>query len=243
MSKYVLITGANGGIGRSLVETFAEAGYQVIANMRAEKEGWADFAKETEEKYQVTVRTVYFDVTDTKAVSKAVTGLFKEKIFIDVLVNNAGVAHGGLLQMTSVDTIRQVFDTNYFSVVNMTQAVSRLMMRKKQGSIVNIASVAGIDLDSGNCAYGVSKAAVIAFTRTIAKEMAPYGIRINAVAPGLTDTRMAVMMEDKAGEAMVAQSSMKRLGDPKEIAETVLFLASDKASFITGQTLRVDGGM
>ena len=169
--------------------------------------------------------------------------LFKEHKRIDVLVNNAGVAHGGLFQMTPVSDIKRVFEINYFSVIQITQLVSRIMLRKGNGVIVNLASVAGIDLEAGNCAYGASKAALIAFTKTAAKELAKQGIRINAVAPGLTDTRMATQMEKDAGEDMINASAMKRLGRPEEIANAIFFLASDDASFITGQVLRVDGGM
>ena len=244
MKKRVLITGSAGGIGRAIAERFAKEGsYDLILHARQETEEFFQYVNWIREKYNVVVLPIYFDITDYEMIKKELQKLYQEKVFVDVLVNNAGIAHGGFFQMTSVSEMKRVFEINYFSMVYITQLISRMMIRRKQGTIVNLASVAGIDLEVGNCAYGVSKAAVIAFTKTAAKELASQGIRINAVAPGLTDTRMAVQMEKHAGEEMVNASAMKRLGNTNEIAETVYFLASDKASFITGQTIRVDGGM
>ena len=127
--------------------------------------------------------------------------------------------------------------------MRLTQLVARFMVKQRAGAIVNLASVAGIDLEQGNCAYGASKAALIAFTKTGAKELAAGGVRMNAVAPGLTDTRMAGQMKQNTGEEMVQASAMRRLGHPEEIADAIFYLASDAASFVTGQVLRVDGGM
>lgn len=241
--KTALITGANGGIGRKIIERFCQEGCQIYAHLRKEREEFSVFAQEMEQKYGVAVTGIYFDLTDEEAVKQAVSGLVKEKVKLDILVNNAGVAHGGLLQMTSLKEIRAVFDVNYFSVVQMIQLVSRMMSRSGGGSIVNLASISGLELDAGNCAYGTSKAAVIALTRTAAKELAARNIRVNAVAPGLTDTAMAELMEKKAGEAMVRQTAFQRLARPEEIADAVLYLASGQSSFVTGQVLRVDGGM
>ena len=181
-------------------------------------------------------------MTDYEAMKTAVRNLFKQKINIDVLINNSGVAHGGLFQMTPVSKIKEVFEINLFSHMELTQLILRTMTRAKNGNIVNIASIAGLDLAQGNCAYGVSKAALAAWTKTLASECIKYNIRVNAVAPGLTNTNMAELMEEKAKEEMVSASAMNRLAKPEEIANAVLFLASEKSSFINGQIIRVDGG-
>ena len=241
--KRVLITGSAGGIGRIMAEKFAKEQYDLILHARRETEEFSEYIDSLKQKHGIDILPIYFDITDYEAMKKEVQNLHKNKISIDVLVNNAGVAHGGMFQMTSLADIKNVFEINYFSMVQMTQLIMRMMTRRKKGSIINLASVAGIDLEVGNCAYGASKAAVIAFTKTAAKEVASQGVRVNAVAPGLTDTRMATQMEKNAGEEMVQASSMKRLGRPDEIASVVCFLASEEASFITGQTIRIDGGM
>lgn len=241
--KTVMITGANGGIGRALIENFAEQGANIVAQLRKQNIEFDQFADRITNKYGVNIEQIYFDLENESEIKDSLSSLLKSKKDIDVLINNAGIAHGGLLQMTSIIEIKRVFQINYFATVQISQTVSRLMMRKKSGTIINIASVAGIDAEAGNSAYGASKAAVIAFTKSLAKEMAAYNIRVNAIAPGLTATRMADQMEDKAAVEMVGKSAFNRLGKVEEIADAVLYIASEKASFITGQVLRVDGGM
>ena len=144
--------------------------------------------------------------------------------------------------MTPIRRIREIFDINFFAALEVTQRVLKQMTRQKFGAIVNIASISGQDLKAGNCAYGASKAALIAWTRTLAAEAAAFGIRVNAVAPGLTDTRMAEQMEQRAGADMVARSAMKRKAKPEEIADVICYLLSDESSFINGETIRADGG-
>lgn len=240
--KTIFVTGSNGGIGRAIVRKFAESGYEIIAHELSETEQHTAFIEDIKEKYKVLIQPVYFDLTDSNQMRTAVRELFNGKKDVDILINCAGIAHGGLFQMTSVDIIRKVFDINFFSMLELTQLLLRPMVRKKSGCIINFSSISGLDSKAGNCAYGTSKAAVIAWTKTLATELAPLGVRVNAIAPGLTDTNMAKQMEDKAGAAMISDSAMNRLGRPEEIAEVALFLASEKASFVNGQVIRVDGG-
>jgi 3-oxoacyl-[acyl-carrier protein] reductase len=238
--KNAIVTGANRGIGRAIVERFAENGASVWAHARKETaEFLADMAA-IADRQGVVIEPVFFDVTDASAI-RAASKQFTTRP-VDVLVNNAGVAHGGLFQMTSMKTIREVFEVNFFSVLELTQSVVRLMQKTSSGSIINMASLSGLDLKSGNIAYGVSKAALIAATRTLAAELGASGIRVNAIAPGLTETDMADLMEEKARRNMIENTSLKRLAQPREIADAAVFLASDLASFVTGHVLCADGG-
>lgn len=238
-----MITGCNRGIGKEAVHLFAESGYNLICCIRKENEEFSAFITELKGKNKIDADILYFDMTDEDSIKDALKPILKERRQIDVLINNAGIATGGFLQMTSMKQLKEVFQINYFSHVLITQQITKLMIRQKSGCVINMGSVAGLDNFAGYTAYGASKAAMMAFTRTIARELAPYNIRVNAIAPGLTDTGMAGQMEEKAWKEMVERTDMNRLGRPEEIAQMMLFLASDAASFITGQVYRVDGGM
>lgn len=241
--RTALVSGCNKGIGLSIIQQFAQAGCNLICLVRTQTDAFSQVMQNLASQYSVSVEGVYCDLSDEASVKLALAPLIKEKRRIDILVNNAGIAAGSLLQMTSMAQLKEVFQVNYFSQVLITQQISRLMTRQKYGSIINLGSIAGLDSFAGYTSYGASKAAMMQFTRILARELAPYNIRVNAVAPGLIDTSMAGQMEANAGHDMVERTTMKRLGAPEEIAETVLFLASDAASFINGQIIRVDGGM
>ncbi len=240
--KNVLITGAAGGLGFAFAKEFAARGCNVIAHCRAPRKGFEESLSALASENNVSVTPLYFDLSDTAALKAALSGLIKAKTKVDVLVNNAGVPHGGLFQMTKTETIRAVFEINFFAQLEITRALLRWMSKNGGGSIINIASIAGLDLNAGNCAYGVSKAALIAFTKTLAAEYGSTKVRVNAVAPGLTDTNMAAFVEDNARAQMLSDTALKRLAKPGEIAAAVLFLASDEAGFVNGQVIRVDGG-
>lgn len=239
----VLVTGSNGGIGRAIIEKFAENGYDVVAHSRRDTTEFDNLLASLQKKYGIKTYKVLFDVTDSCAMKSEIRRVRNEKIEIDTLVNCAGVAGGNLLAITPMKEIRQIFDVNLFAYMELAQLLVKPMIRKKQGSIVNIASFEGINLYPGNSAYGVSKAAVIAWTKVLAKEVGDFGVRVNAVAPGFVDTEMARHTGEQERNKMLENSAFKRLAEPKEIADAVYFLASDNASFITGEVMRVDGGM
>lgn len=241
--KTAMITGCNRGIGKAMAEKFASEGANLICAIRKENPA---FLKETESwshKYGVRIDFVYFDLTDEAGIRQAFKELNTSKTKIDVLVNNAGTPSGGLFLLTPLDEIKRVMQINFFSQVLITQHVAKMMMRQKKGSIINISSIVALDNQGGWTAYGSSKGAVISFTRTAARELAQLGIRVNAVAPGLVDTDMGNEMDGSFQNDIIARSDMGRKGTPEEIANLVCFLASDEASFITGQIIRIDGGM
>lgn len=239
--KTAFITGCNRGIGKAIAEKFVQNGADVIAHARAQSNDFESFLDSLARQHGVSARPVYFDMTDYDAMRQAVRALIRDKVPVHVLVNNAGVAHGGFFQMTPVAKIREVFEVNFFAQLELTQMLLRYMGKCGGGSIVNMASTFGMDLLKGNCAYGTSKAALIAFTQTLATEYPETGVRVNAVAPTVTDTDMIRQLDGKVEDMLLQRCAMNRKATPEEVADAVLYLASDRASFVNGQILRVDG--
>lgn len=242
--KNAIITGARRGIGRVTVETFAKNGANIWACARKRDDVFEADMKAVAEKYGVEIWPVYFDVTDEKQIKQAIQSIRKQKIPIDSLINVAGIADDSTsFQMTSMDKVKHVFDVNFFAVSLLTQYVSRLMARQNSGSIVNIASIAGIDGTPAQYEYAASKAAIIGGTKNLAREFAAKNIRVNAVAPGMIETDMGAKIDEGLRNDMLSKVIMKRMGSPEEVANVIAFLASDLSSFMTGQILRVDGGI
>lgn len=241
--KTAFITGTNRGIGKALATEFVRNGADVIAHARRDTPDFREWCTALAAEHGVTVTPVFFDLTDSEEMKQAVRGIISAKLPVNVLINNAGIGYFGLFQMTSITKIREVFETNFFAQLELTQLLVRYMVRQKNGCIINMGSSMGLDLPQGSCAYGVSKAALMAFTRTLAAECGPLGIRVNALAATLARTEMIVPMGgEKAMEVMTAQSALRRIAEPEDIVNAAVFLASDKASFINGQILRIDGG-
>lgn len=242
MKKTAVITGANRGIGRASVRAFAEQGYDIWACARRLNEDFEkDMAGESA-RTGAAITPVGFDLLDEAAVLGGVKRILSEKREINVLLNCAGVPSNGLLTMTSLETLREVYQVNVFAQVQIMQLIARRMMRQKSGCIINLCSAGGIEANPGYLAYGSSKAAMIWITRCAARELGRYNIRVNGIAPGLIDTDMGAYKPEAEREKMLERTSLGRLGRPEEIAAAALYLASEDAAFMTGQIMVLDGG-
>lgn len=241
--KNAIVTGTARGIGHKIVEVFAANGANVWACARKQTEEMDTYCKELSEQYGVEVKPVYFELTDRTAMKEAFKSIMAEKKTIDILVNNAGITYNALFQMSNEEKIKESFDINFTSPYLFSQYVIKLMLRAGQGSVVNISSTAAIDGNSGRSIYGATKASVWCASKSMAEELGPKGIRVNCIAPGITQTDMLSSMTEEVINETVMATDSQRAGEPVDIANAALFLASDLSSYITGQILRVDGGM
>ena len=242
-NKVCLITGAGRGIGRVIAEQFARDGAIVYANdlQEGEMDAWAnDCATRNDTK----VIPIYFDVTDSAALKACLMSIFKAEGRIDCVVNNAAIIANQKLGMVTKPLLEKMYAVNVFAVIDMIQIASRLMARNGGGCFVNMASITGVVGSPGQVAYAASKGAVIALTKSAAKELAPQHIRVNAVAPGIIETERFKELYESDGEKIeqrIGRIALGRLGTPQDVADAVSFLASDRASYISGQILGVDG--
>ncbi|WP_409461785.1 SDR family NAD(P)-dependent oxidoreductase [Amycolatopsis sp. GA6-003] len=236
--KVALVTGGTRGIGLATVRALAEAGATVVLTGRDETA-----AKETAASVGPSVSGRALDVTDAKAVASLVKDVTKEHGRLDVAVANAGIMEGGLLGMIRPDDVDRTLSTNVAGTLHTVQAAARAMMRKKTGAIVVLASVVGEYGSAGQTVYAASKAAVANIARSAAKELGRSGIRVNAVAPGVIETALTESLSEDARASNIAKTPLGRLGQAEEVAAVIRFLASDEASFVTGQVLGIDGGL
>ena len=238
-----IVTGANRGMGKEILKVFLGNGSHIIACARHKTTTFMDQISKYSLKYNREIIPVFFDLENEDEIRNAIKTIRSLKYTPDVLVNNAGVASGALFQMTNPSQLRKEMEINFVSQLTFMQGVVKLMARNKKGSIINISSVAGIVGAPGTLSYGSSKAALMYATKVISNEIGRYNIRVNSIAPGPIVTDMLKDMDEKAKNDMIESSALKKLGTPEDVANLAMFLASDLSSHITGQTIRVDGGM
>lgn len=239
---YAIVTGGSRGIGAAISEKLAKDGYDIVINCASSVEK-AEAVAEKCRAHGVKAVVKKWDVADYSACEAAAKELKEEMGAPSVLVNNAGITRDGLLVRMKPEQFDDVIATNLKGTFNMLQIVGAMMMRAKAGSIINLSSVVGVTGNAGQANYAASKAGVIGLTKSAAKELGARGVRVNAVAPGFIESDMTDVLPEEVKSAMLTQIAMKRCGKPEEIANLVAFLASDAASYITGQAIVADGGM
>ncbi len=243
-NKTAVITGCSRGIGKKILEVFSANGATIFACVRNVSEEFKTFTNEMEKKFNNKIIPIQFDLNDEDQVKKAASNILSSNSPIDILVNNAATIYTALFQMTSIKKLKETFETDFFSQTLFTQYILKSMIKKKSGSILYISSSSALDGNEGRSAYSSAKAAIIAQAKALSREVGMYNIRVNAIAPGLTDTDM--MKENTPKEIVTevaSRTSLGRIANPQEIANAALFLSSDLSSYITGQVIRVDGGM
>ena len=240
--KIALVTGASRGIGRQIAKTLAAKGAYVIVNYN----GSAAKAEEVVKEIQAAggnAQAVQCNVSDFESCKEMLDAVVKEHGHLDILVNNAGITRDNLLMKMSEEDFDAVIDANLKGCFNTIKAVSRQMLKQRAGRIINITSVSGILGNAGQANYAASKAGIIGLTKTMARELASRGITVNGIAPGFVDTEMTQVLSDEVKEAATKQIPLGRFGKPEDIANMAAYLASEKAAYITGQIISVDGGM
>ena len=242
MNKIALITGGTRGIGKQIALTFAKEGYNIALNYRTENEDLKNTKKEIESN-NVKCFAVQGDVTNFKDCEQFVKQIVEEFGNIDVLVNNAGITKDTLLMRMKEEDFKQVIDTNLIGTFNVTKNVIGNMLKARNGRIINISSVVGISGNAGQTNYSASKAGIIGFTKSLAKEVGSRNILVNAVAPGFIQTAMTDVLKDEVKDEIAKNIPLKRMGETKDVANLVKFLSSEESSYITGQVINVDGGM
>ena len=240
--KTAIITGCARGLGNALVHRFASLGYNVIAFLRKENEDFLQFSKCLMADFRVSIIPVYVELEDKDALSRALSYIAELEMPIDTLVNNAAVNISKPAFYMEYEEVEKSFKINYFAPFLIAREIGKIMMRQGYGSIINISSVAAFGSEPGGAAYDASKAALNIFTKSFAQEMAPFGVRVNAVACGVVETDMFLSMKPDVQKKILKRVAMKRPSGLDEVADVITYLASDKATVITGHILRADGG-
>ena len=243
-NKTAVITGCNKGIGKKIVEVFSANGATVFACVRNIDEEFKSFLNKLEQKFNNQIIPIQFDLNDEKKIKEAANSILTSNKSIDILVNNAAAIHTSIFQMTPIKKLKELFEVNFFSQTTFTQYILKSMIKNKRGSIVYISSSSALDGNEGRSSYASAKAAMIAQAKVLSRELGVHNIRVNSIAPGLTNTDMMKKNhKEEIVNEIVSRISLRRIATPEEIANAVLLLSSDLTSYITGQVIRVDGGM
>ncbi|MDO4500562.1 MAG: 3-oxoacyl-[acyl-carrier-protein] reductase [Erysipelotrichaceae bacterium] len=242
MSKVVLVTGSSRGIGKELAISFARNGYDVVINYNGNQKA-AEETLEEVSKYSNDSIIIKANVANGEEVEAMFKTIDEHYGHLDVLVNNSGITRDGLLLRMSEEDFMDVININLKGTFLCSKQASKMMMKKRCGSIINMASIVGVMGNAGQCNYAASKAGIIGFTKSLAKELASRNIRVNAIAPGFIDTEMTSVLSDNVKEETLKNIPMKKFGQVKNIADTALFIASDACEYTTGQVFNVNGGM
>lgn len=238
-----IITGARSGIGLATLRKFAKNGINVWAFVHCITQEFEDEIEYLQNKYKIWIEPIVVDMGCPASIRERFSQVKKEKKRIDILVNSAGiVSPDRLFTMTRMEDVRKVMEVNYFGVIELTQMAARSMIRQRKGSIINISSIAAWGEDTSQMEYASSKAAISIATKKIGMELGRYGIRVNAIAPGLTESKMSAHVSASFRNNYLKGHSLGRFAQPEEIADICVFLASDESSFINGQTIKADGG-
>lgn len=238
----VVVTGAASGIGKACALTFAQAGYNVVVNYGHSAQAALEVADQCKS-YGVESMAIQADVSKKEQVDAMIDLTLKTFGSIDVLINNSGITKDNLLLRMSSEDFADVLDVNLLGTFNCIKAVVKPMMKARKGKIINMSSVIGVTGNIGQANYAASKGGVIALTKSVARELASRNVTCNAIAPGFIQTKMTDVLSDEVKSGILAQVPMARLGQPEDVAKVALFLASESASYITGQVIHVDGGM
>ena len=242
--KVTVVSGASGDIGKKILEKFSKEGSNIYALARnAEDKEFVEFTENLKKKNNNKIKIIHLDLEKEETIRSSFELIKKDNTNIDILVNNAGTISNSLFQMTSLKTLRNIFEINFFSQFLLTQIYLKLLIKSKKGSVIFVSSNSANENPVGRCAYSASKAALNSLTKTISKEMGVKNLRVNAVLPGLTDTKMAKnFTKDDAIDEYLNDVTLKRIAKTSEIANVIAFLASDKSSYINGQLITIDGG-
>ena len=242
-NKNAVITGCLQGIGKSTLEQFALNGANIWACALEFDSEFEAFCKKLSIENNVWIKPIYFDLLNQDQIKLAVKNISGDKIPIDILVNIAGMTKDAIAHMVTMEQIKLIFEVNFFSQIYLTQFITKIMVRQGYGSVINTSSISAIDGSYGQLSYSSSKAALIGATKTLSKELASKGIRVNAIAPGVIATDMNKIVPENIIADNISKMKIKRLGEADEVAKTILFLASDLSNYITGQIIRIDGGI